>query len=49
MIVKDGFDGSRTEAIELARVGRGGSADYLLFIDAEDVTRRIRGVRVLGR
>ncbi|MGR6972400.1 glycosyltransferase [Streptomyces cynarae] len=32
-----GFDGSRTEAIELARAGRGGSADYLLFIDADDV------------
>ncbi|WP_107122214.1 glycosyltransferase [Streptomyces sp. DSM 15324] len=28
-----GYDGSRTEAIELARVG----ADYLLFVDADDV------------
>ncbi|OIJ85455.1 hypothetical protein BIV24_28370 [Streptomyces colonosanans] len=28
-----GFDGSRTEAIELARTG----ADYLLFMDADDV------------
>ncbi|MFE0516107.1 glycosyltransferase [Streptomyces sp. NPDC058964] len=28
-----GFDGSRTEAIELARAG----ADYLLFMDADDV------------
>ncbi|MEU3531338.1 MULTISPECIES: glycosyltransferase [Streptomyces] len=37
-----GFDGSRSEAIELAR----GSADYLLFIDADDEMRIRPGFRM---
>jgi tetratricopeptide (TPR) repeat protein len=37
-----GYDGSRTEAIELAR----GSADYLLFIDADDVMEIQPGFRM---
>ncbi len=37
-----GFDGSRTEAIELARAG----ADYLLFIDADDVMEMQPGFRM---
>jgi glycosyltransferase involved in cell wall biosynthesis len=32
-----GFDGSRTEAIELARA----RADYLLFVDADDVMEMV--------
>ncbi|MCF3130799.1 glycosyltransferase [Streptomyces olivochromogenes] len=37
-----GFDGSRTEAIELA----GSSADYLLFMDADDVMEVEPGFRM---
>jgi glycosyltransferase involved in cell wall biosynthesis len=37
-----GFDGSRTEAIELARAG----ADYLLFMDADDVMEVGSGFRM---
>lgn len=37
-----GFDGSRSEAIDLARE----SADYLLFIDADDVMRAEPGFRM---
>lgn len=37
-----GFDGSRTEAIELARA----AADYLFFIDADDVMKMEPGFRV---
>jgi hypothetical protein len=37
-----GFDGSRTEAIELAR----SSADYLLFMDADDVVEVESGFRL---
>ncbi|MFF3618068.1 glycosyltransferase [Streptomyces sp. NPDC002467] len=37
-----GFDGSRTEAIELAR----SSADYLLFIDGDDVMQIEPGFRM---
>ncbi|MFD9368633.1 glycosyltransferase [Streptomyces sp. NPDC060020] len=37
-----GFDGSRSEAIELAR----SSADYLLFIDADDVMQVRPGFRM---
>ncbi|MFF3907685.1 glycosyltransferase [Streptomyces sp. NPDC001848] len=37
-----GYDGSRTEAIELAR----GNADYLLFIDADDVMETEPGFRM---
>ncbi|MGW5660145.1 tetratricopeptide repeat-containing glycosyltransferase [Streptomyces sp. NPDC003758] len=37
-----GYDGSRTEAIELAR----SSADYLLFIDADDVMEVQPGFRM---
>ncbi|MGW3496950.1 glycosyltransferase [Streptomyces sp. NPDC001020] len=37
-----GYDGSRTEAIELARA----SADYLLFMDADDVMEMEPGFRV---
>ncbi|MFJ9864414.1 glycosyltransferase [Streptomyces sp. NPDC101165] len=39
-----GFDGSRTEAIELAR----GTADYLLFMDADDVMDVPPGARLPG-
>jgi glycosyltransferase involved in cell wall biosynthesis len=39
-----GFDGSRTEAIELARAG----ADYLLFMDADDVMEVGSGFRMPG-
>ncbi|MER6981430.1 glycosyltransferase [Streptomyces carpinensis] len=37
-----GFDGSRTEAIELARA----TADYLFFIDADDVMKLEPGFRM---
>ncbi|GGN82015.1 glycosyl transferase [Streptomyces albiflavescens] len=37
-----GFDGSRSEAIELARA----TADYLLFMDADDVMDVPRGARM---
>jgi glycosyltransferase involved in cell wall biosynthesis len=37
-----GYDGSRTEAIELARA----SADYLLFIDADDLVEMEPGFRM---
>ncbi|MFF2163434.1 glycosyltransferase [Streptomyces sp. NPDC058175] len=37
-----GFDGSRSEAIELARA----AADYLFFIDADDVMKLESGFRV---
>ncbi|MFD5475309.1 glycosyltransferase [Streptomyces sp. NPDC127105] len=37
-----GFDGSRTEAIELARA----AADYLLFVDADDVMEVPPGARM---
>ncbi|MFF8989781.1 glycosyltransferase [Streptomyces sp. NPDC014983] len=37
-----GFDGSRSEAVELAR----GAADYLLFIDADDEMRIRPGFRM---